>query len=127
MNQFLICNQDEITSKLKGLTKTGTSVDGWTDYYKVLKIVLETHRKDHKATEMYATFENVKTEYVKWKKHSCYYFGNSFENLIIRQILTTAIMNTLRVSKKVCKDSYNTTHGSDSNHSFNYSYFQRNN
>jgi hypothetical protein len=33
MNQFFICNQDEIETKLKTLTKKGTSTDGWTDYY----------------------------------------------------------------------------------------------
>jgi immunity protein 27 of polymorphic toxin system len=33
MHQFFICNQDEVDSKLATLTKTGTSDDGWTDYY----------------------------------------------------------------------------------------------
>lgn len=33
MNQFFICNQSEVEAKLKTLTKTGTSADGWTDYY----------------------------------------------------------------------------------------------
>ena len=33
MHQFFICNQDEVEAKLKTLTKTGTSTDGWTYYY----------------------------------------------------------------------------------------------
>ena len=33
MNQFFICNQNEVETKLKTLTKTGTSTDGWTHYY----------------------------------------------------------------------------------------------
>jgi hypothetical protein len=33
MHQFFICNQDEVETKLKTLTKTGTSTDGWTHYY----------------------------------------------------------------------------------------------
>ena len=33
MTQFFICNQDQVDSKLKTLTKTGTSREGWTDYY----------------------------------------------------------------------------------------------
>ena len=33
MDQFFICNQDEVEAKLKTLTKTGTSIDGWTHYY----------------------------------------------------------------------------------------------
>jgi hypothetical protein len=33
MNQFFICNLNEVESKLKTLTKTGTSDDGWIDYY----------------------------------------------------------------------------------------------
>ena len=33
MHQFFICNQDEVDAKLKTLTKTGTSTDGWTHYY----------------------------------------------------------------------------------------------
>jgi len=33
MHQFFICNQDEVEAKLKTLTKTGTSTDGWTHYY----------------------------------------------------------------------------------------------
>ena len=33
MHQFFICNQDEVEAKLKALTKTGTSTDGWTHYY----------------------------------------------------------------------------------------------
>ena len=33
MYQFFICNQDEVEAKLKTLTKTGTSTDGWTHYY----------------------------------------------------------------------------------------------
>lgn len=33
MYQSFICNQDEVENKLKTLTKTGTSTDGWTHYY----------------------------------------------------------------------------------------------
>jgi hypothetical protein len=33
MHQSFICNQDEVENKLKTLTKTGTSTDGWTHYY----------------------------------------------------------------------------------------------
>jgi len=33
MHQFFICNQGEVEVKLKSLAKTGTSIDGWTDYY----------------------------------------------------------------------------------------------
>lgn len=33
MHQFFICNQDEVENKIKTLTKTGTSTDGWTQYY----------------------------------------------------------------------------------------------
>ena len=33
MHQFFICNQDEVETKLKTLTKTGASTDGWTHYY----------------------------------------------------------------------------------------------
>jgi hypothetical protein len=33
MNGSFICNQDKVESKLKTLTKTGTSDDGWTQYY----------------------------------------------------------------------------------------------
>ena len=33
MHPFFICNQDEVEIKLKSLTKTGTSTDGWTHYY----------------------------------------------------------------------------------------------
>ncbi|MBZ5857751.1 hypothetical protein [Flavihumibacter profundi] len=33
MHQFFICNQDEVETKLKTLTQTGTSTDGWTNYY----------------------------------------------------------------------------------------------
>jgi hypothetical protein len=33
MHQFFICNQDEVEIKLKTLTKSGTSPDGWTHYY----------------------------------------------------------------------------------------------
>ena len=34
MPQFLICNQDEVESKLKILTNAGTSDDGLTQFYK---------------------------------------------------------------------------------------------
>ena len=33
MHQFFICNHNEVEAKLKTLTKTGTSTDGWTHYY----------------------------------------------------------------------------------------------
>lgn len=33
MHQFFICNQNEVDSKVKTLTQTGTSDDGWTDFY----------------------------------------------------------------------------------------------
>ena len=33
MHQFFICNQDEVETKLKTLTKTGSSTDSWTHYY----------------------------------------------------------------------------------------------
>jgi hypothetical protein len=33
MHSFFICNQDLIETKLKALTKTGTSTDGWAHYY----------------------------------------------------------------------------------------------
>jgi hypothetical protein len=33
MHQHFICNQNEIESKLKTLSKKGTSTEGWTDYY----------------------------------------------------------------------------------------------
>jgi hypothetical protein len=33
MYQFFICNQSEIESKLKTLSKKGTSAESWTDYY----------------------------------------------------------------------------------------------
>jgi hypothetical protein len=33
MYQFFICNEDEVETKLKTLTKTGTSTDGWTHYF----------------------------------------------------------------------------------------------
>jgi hypothetical protein len=33
MHQFFICNQNEVDLKLKKLTKTGTSDDGWTNFY----------------------------------------------------------------------------------------------
>ena len=33
MRQFFICNQSEIESKLKTLSKRGTSAESWTDYY----------------------------------------------------------------------------------------------
>lgn len=32
MQQFFICNQEEVDSKLRSLTKTGSSDDGWTDF-----------------------------------------------------------------------------------------------
>jgi hypothetical protein len=33
MRQFFICNQEDVHSKLLKLTKTGTSDDGWTEFY----------------------------------------------------------------------------------------------
>lgn len=33
MTEFFICNQDDVNSRLQSLTKTGTSVEGWTDYF----------------------------------------------------------------------------------------------
>jgi hypothetical protein len=33
MTEFFICNQDDVNSKLQSLTKTGTSLEGWTDYF----------------------------------------------------------------------------------------------
>jgi hypothetical protein len=34
MQTFFICNQDQVELKLKSLTKTGASKDGWTFYYR---------------------------------------------------------------------------------------------
>lgn len=33
MPLFFICNQNQVESRLKSLTKTGASEDGWTQYY----------------------------------------------------------------------------------------------
>jgi len=33
MNQFFICNENEVNLKLKSLTKAETSVDGWAIFY----------------------------------------------------------------------------------------------
>lgn len=33
MTEFFICNPKNVHSKLQSLTKTGTSVEGWTDYF----------------------------------------------------------------------------------------------
>ena len=33
MYQLFICNQNEVETKLKTLTKKGTSIDGWTHFY----------------------------------------------------------------------------------------------
>jgi len=33
MRQFFICNQSEIESKLKTLSKKDTSYEGWIEYY----------------------------------------------------------------------------------------------
>ena len=33
MTEYFICNQDDVNRKLQTLNKTGTSVEGWTDYY----------------------------------------------------------------------------------------------
>lgn len=33
MTEFFICNPDDVDYKLQCLTKTGTSVEGWTEYF----------------------------------------------------------------------------------------------
>ncbi len=33
MHQYFICNQSQVDSKIKDLTKTGTSEDGWIEFY----------------------------------------------------------------------------------------------
>jgi hypothetical protein len=33
MQPFFICNQDEVETKIRSLIESGTSTDGWTQYY----------------------------------------------------------------------------------------------
>ena len=49
MQRFFICNQDEVENKLKALTKTGTSDDGWTHYYQdnIEKWLLTSFNSEH--------------------------------------------------------------------------------